>query len=304
MSTATTLNKIEPGSRKVFGKFTEAKELLFELTKLRITFFVAVTTLVGYILFNGINSFDFLLPTIGVFLLAAGASAFNEYQERDLDSKMERTKSRPIPSGRISGSHALLISLILILMGSVILAIDSTIVLLLGLFTLIWYNLVYTPLKKITAYAIIPGSLVGALPPVIGWAAAGGGLGDIRILSFALFMFIWQIPHFWLLLLLYDDQYKDAGFPTMSTAFSFNQLVGITFQWIVFLVLSSSLIYFAGITELLITQVLLVISGIATLYFSYSIKKHKSKQTFKKSFFIINLYVLFILIILSIEKIT
>ena len=161
---------------------------------------------------------------------------------------MERTKVRPIPSGRITGSNALIISLLLILAGSIILAFHSNTVLLLGLFTLIWYNGVYTPLKQFTAFAIIPGSLVGALPPIIGWVASGGFIFDEKILALSSFMFIWQIPHFWLLLLMYDHEYREAGFPTLSKIFSYKQISQISFVWIVILVISSGLFYLTNLS--------------------------------------------------------
>jgi protoheme IX farnesyltransferase len=303
MTTATLVNKTETKSSKGMVRLTEIKELFFELTKFKITFFVAVTTLGGYLLYDGLTDLNFILPTLGVFILAAGASAINEYQEKENDAKMERTKGRPIPSGRISAGSALLFALLLTILGSVLLAFHSLSTLLLGIFTLFWYNAIYTPLKKITAFAIIPGSLVGALPPVIGWVAAGGALTDSGILAFALFMFIWQIPHFWLLLLIYDEQYKDAGYPTLTDSLSHDKIIKMTYFWIFALVLSSSLIYFSGITESLYTLMSIFAAGMITLYLSNNIIKSKTKRTFGKSFLIINLYVLFILTALSLDKI-
>ncbi len=285
------------------SKLSEFVGILSELTKFRITFFVSVTTYVGFILYSGTINLDFLLPTIGVLILASGASALNEYQERNSDYQMERTKVRPIPSGRISAFNALFISLILILIGSTILALHSITVLLLGLFTLVWYNGVYTPLKQFTAFAIIPGSLVGALPPVIGWVASGGGLFDNQILALASFMFIWQIPHFWLLILMYDHQYREAGFPTLSNLFSYKQISQITFAWIVILVFSSSLIYLSNLSVSIISNLFLILAGLITLYFSSKVMLKNGREIYKKSFFQINAYVLFVLIVISLEKI-
>lgn len=285
------------------SKFSDFIGVLSELTKFRITFFVSITTYVGFILHSGTINFDFLLPTIGVLILASGASALNEYQEKNSDYQMERTKVRPIPSGRITGSNALIISLLLILTGSIILAFHSNTVLLLGLFTLVWYNGVYTPLKQFTAFAIIPGSLVGALPPIIGWAASGGFIFDEQILALSSFMFIWQIPHFWLLLLMYDHEYREAGFPTLSKIFSYKQISQISFVWIVILVISSTLFYLTNLSVSIYANVLLIISGLATLYFSSKVLFKDGREIYKKSFLQINAYVLFVLIIISLEKI-
>ncbi len=300
------INSITYFSKNEFtqkSKLSEFLGILSELTKFRITFFVSVTTYVGFILHSGSINLDFLIPTIGVLILASGASALNEYQERNSDFQMERTKIRPIPSGRITAYNALFISLILILIGSLVLALHSSAVLLLGLFTLVWYNGVYTPLKQVTAFAIIPGSLVGALPPIIGWVASGGEILDDQILALALFMFIWQIPHFWLLLLMYDHQYSEAGFPTLSKLFSYKRISQITFAWIVILVLSSSLIYLSNLSESIYSNVLLIILGLATLFFSSKVIFKNEREIYKKSFFQINAYVLFVLIVISFEKI-
>lgn len=278
-------------------------EIFSELTKFRITFFVAVTTLVGYLIQGGGFELSMILPILGVLVLACGASSLNEYQERNIDSKMKRTSSRPIPSGRISEQNALFISMLFIFVGSFILLLSSLEVMFIGLFTLLWYNAVYTPLKQKTAIAILPGSLVGALPPVIGWVAAGGSIYDPQIIALASFMFIWQIPHFWLLLLMYDDEYKKAGFPTLSKMFSFNQITKITFTWITILILSSIVFYSSELLLSNISNFILIISGVLTFYFSLPVLRSKQKEIFGKTFLLINAYVLSILIIISIENI-
>lgn len=303
LSTITLANKNQSTLRSLIKSLFGYKEILSELTKFRITFFVTVTTFVGYILQSGRIDLNFILPTLGVLILASGASALNEYQERNVDSKMLRTKSRPIPSGKISANNALVIAIIFILLGSLILIMRNTTVLFLGLFTLAWYNGVYTPLKQKSSIAILPGALVGALPPIIGWVAAGGSILEPKILAFASFMFIWQIPHFWLLLLMYDDQYKKAGFPTLSNIFSFKKITYITFSWIIILALWSGLFYFSELSVSLLSNIILAISGITTVYLSFSVIKDKRKEIFKKSFIIINTYVLLVLVLISIESI-
>ncbi|MEJ2720508.1 MAG: UbiA family prenyltransferase, partial [bacterium] len=103
----------------------------------------------------------------------------------------------------------------------------------LGALTVFWYNGVYTPLKRVTAFAAVPGGVVGAIPPVIGWVAGGGSPADPRILAVAVFFFMWQVPHFWLLLLsTADDDYERAGMPSLTRLFSFDQVARISFMWI------------------------------------------------------------------------
>ncbi|MBK8946785.1 MAG: protoheme IX farnesyltransferase [Ignavibacteriae bacterium] len=306
MSVNVTANQIENGIietlKSFFQTLVKHKNILIELTKFKITFFVSVTTTVGFILFDAKINFDLLIVTLGVLFLAAGASALNEYQERNLDGKMPRTITRPIPSGRISAKYALTSSMILIFFGSVILFISGKIVLALGIFTLLWYNLIYTPLKLITPFAIIPGSLVGALPPMIGWAAAGGEIFEYKILALAGFLFIWQIPHFWLLILMYDDQYKKAGFPTLSNIFSFLQIKIITYFWILILVLSSYVFFQVRLSEGIFSNILLIIFGSLTLALTIFNLQNNSKQNFRNKFLIINAYVLSVLLLITTES--
>ncbi|MCB9218872.1 MAG: protoheme IX farnesyltransferase [Ignavibacteriales bacterium] len=301
-SSISLTEKFSSKSKSKSANLSEFINILSELTKFRITFFVSVTTFVGFILQSKEISFDFIYPALAVLVLASGASALNEYQERYSDSRMKRTSNRPIPSGRLSETNALYIALSLIFIGSLMMLAQTVEVFVLGVFTLFWYNLIYTPLKKITSFAIIPGSLVGAMPPIIGWAAAGGNIFDNQILSFASFMFIWQIPHFWLLVLLYDDQYKQAKFPTLSDKFNNKQIVWITFFWIVVLLFSSSLFIFSELSVSYLSNILLAIFGLATFVYSLKLLSIGKKDIFRKTFLAINAYVLFVLITVSVEN--
>ncbi|MCB0730864.1 MAG: protoheme IX farnesyltransferase [Ignavibacteriae bacterium] len=301
-SSISLTEKFSSKSKSKSANLSEFINILSELTKFRITFFVSVTTFVGFILQSKEISFDFIYPALAVLVLASGASALNEYQERYSDSRMKRTSNRPIPSGRLSETNALYIALSLIFIGSLMMLAQTVEVFVLGVFTLFWYNLIYTPLKKITSFAIIPGSLVGAMPPIIGWAAAGGNIFDNQILSFASFMFIWQIPHFWLLVLLYDDQYKQAKFPTLSDKFNNKQIVWITFFWIVVLLFSSSLFIFSELSVSYLSNILLAIFSLATFVYSLNLLSIRKKDIFRKTFLAINAYVLFVLITVSVEN--
>lgn len=282
----------------------EFVNILMDLTKFRITFFVAITTTVGFLLHA--KSFDpnLFFSAIGVLILASGASALNEYQERFSDGLMDRTKNRPIPSGKLTGNIALFISVTLLVVGALALYGINLSVMLLGMLTLVWYNFIYTPLKRITTFAIIPGALVGALPPMIGFAASGGNIFDPVILSLATFMFIWQIPHFWILMLIYDEQYQKAGYPTLSEKFSTNQSIRITQFWIGLFVISSLLFFVTDVVSTTISVLSISILGIYVFTKSVrTLNKSKSAKDFKKSFMLINLYVLVVLVIISIENI-
>lgn len=282
----------------------EKIKILAELTKIRITFFVMITTGFGYIAATDIFDTDFIFLLIGVLLLACGSAALNHYQERKTDALMTRTKNRPIPSGRINPTAALEISVILILIGIVLIALAGNLIsALFGILNLIWYNAIYTPLKKKTSFAIIPGSLVGAIPPVIGWTAAGGELFQPQIFMIAFFFFIWQIPHFWLLLLVLDEDYKKAGMPTLTNLFSKDQLARITFIWIMATAISSLLLPMVALVETEIVKYLIVLSVVLLSINSLKLLKYSEDNlSIKFAFRNINFFVLFIVSIISFDK--
>ena len=207
--------------------------ILLELGKVKITASVSITTLTGYLLFTGEPEIPLVWTILGIFLLASGASALNHVQEQRYDSKMARTMKRPLPSGRITRTRALIVSLVLSISGSLLLFAGSNIEgLLLGWLAFFWYNVVYTYLKRISPWAVIPGSLIGSIPPVIGWLSAGGSLSDKAILPIACFFFIWQVPHFWLLIMKYGKEYETAGFPSLYGFMSTRQLSYMIFAWV------------------------------------------------------------------------
>ena len=275
-----------------------------ELGKVRITSFVSLTTSLGYILFTGKIDPGIILPTFGVFLLASGASCINHLQEQKFDAAMDRTKGRPLPSGRIDSLSTLLLGINVLLFGSLILYYSSNLEsLMLGWLAVLWYNAFYTPLKRKFALAVVPGALIGAIPPVIGWAAAGGNPLDTKILIVALFFFIWQVPHFWLLLLMHGKDYEQAGFPTLTRLFSSLQVGRITFVWIVALAFSCVLIPLANISTQPFTPVLLFLLALWLIFESRGIlSSYLEKVIFRKAFIRINVFVLLVVLLISIDK--
>jgi len=225
--------------------------IFLELTKFRISLFSTLSTFTGFILARRGLSSDVIFPILGVFLLASGSCALNQYQERQNDHWMERTKGRPIPSKKLSPSTALKISVGLLLFGSIILYVGAHWSALgLGLFTMFWYNGVYTSLKRKSPFAAIPGALIGAIPPLIGWVSGKGHLSlDPQILAISFFFFIWQVPHFWLLLLNSGKDYEKAGLPSLTRIFSSAQLSRITFMWIFATAAACMMIPLFGIVE-------------------------------------------------------
>jgi len=184
-----------------------------ELTKPRVVALVLVTTLVGFYLGSpGAPLLGPLVHTlVGTAIAAAGTLALNQYLERDLDARMERTRRRPLPDGRLPAHEALGFGSVLLVVGLSWLALAvGPLPALLTAGIAVTYLLVYTPLKPVTSLCSIVGAVPGALPPVVGWAAASGGFGPQPWVLFAI-MFLWQIPHSLAIGRMYRDDYARAG---------------------------------------------------------------------------------------------
>jgi len=194
---------------------------------------IAFSALAGCIIYTHSLNWSCAAVFAGVLLLAGAASALNQYQERHLDALMTRTQNRTLPSNQMIPATAIIYFLVLGFAGTVVLYLFTTpITAILGLFNIFWYNAVYTPLKRKTAFVVIIGAVTGAIPPMMGWTAAGGSMLSPEILFIAAFMFFWQIPHFFLLLLRYKEDYSKAGFRSVSAFMSDKQVEFIVFTWI------------------------------------------------------------------------
>ncbi len=208
------------------------------LFRLELSMMVALSTLAGYLFADGLWDLHMFFVTLGVGLLSAGCSALNQWQEQDLDSQMLRTQNRPLPVGLLSPESVLVLATLALSAGIILLnALPYKLPLLLGLLAIIWYNAIYTPLKKRTPFAAIPGALCGALPPLIGWTAAGGLLLTQQSLTLAGTLFIWQIPHTWLLLCRYRDDLQRSGLPNLFESIPTRRLLQINSCWLLALLL-------------------------------------------------------------------
>ncbi len=185
----------------------------FELTKPRITTFVLLTTAAGYFLGTR-GAFDFPLfinTMIGVAALSSGVSTLNEYMERGLDLLMRRTAQRPLPTGRLAPREALAFGLLLSAGGLLHLAAFVNLLsAVCGASVVVGYLLLYTPLKTRTSLSTVVGAFPGAVPPLLGWAAATNSVGVEAWVLFAI-LFLWQFPHFFAIAWMYREDYARAG---------------------------------------------------------------------------------------------
>ena len=203
-----------PAAREAARTATRARAADYlELTKPRITSFVLLTTAAGFFLgtdgpFDLVN---FLHTVFAVALLSSGVSTLNQYFERDLDALMRRTEARPLPAGRMKPSAALAFGLLLTVFGELHLAaFVNALSALCGLSVVVGYLGLYTPLKTRTSLSTVVGAFPGAVPPLLGWAAASGALPTGAWVLFAI-LFLWQFPHFFAIAWMYREDYARAG---------------------------------------------------------------------------------------------
>lgn len=207
-------------SKTIFAieKIMSILKVIFELTKFRLSFLVSFSAIFGFILASD-NFFIIDLIVLGIsgYLVTAASVINNQILEKDLDSKMDRTKDRPLPTNRISKRNSLIISVFFMVIGLTIMTLYFNMVAgLISLVSLLLYTFIYTPLKRIGPIAVFIGAIPGALPPLIGWVAFSGEITIEAIIIFSI-QFIWQFPHFWAIAWIYHDDYKKVGFKLLPS---------------------------------------------------------------------------------------
>jgi len=274
-----------------------------DLIKYKLSIAVVLSSVTGYLICGNDIFHSLFWLSGGVFFLAAGAAVLNQYSERTTDLLMNRTKGRPIPSGVISEKKALFLAFFLLCAGMLFLLQNGVLPFALGIFNVILYNLVYTRLKRITVLSIIPGGLVGAIPPMIGYSSAGGSLSDLNIIAFSLFMFLWQVPHFWLIIAKYGEEYRNAGLATISSYLTNLQIRKLVFAWVV--ISSLLLLVFFSITDVFGRQFLIPFSllniGFILLFYR-NLFGSKEPGEVKRAMILINSYGILIMLLLIVSS--
>ena len=274
-------------------------DVLIRLTRLRLSLMVTISATTGYFLTGSAPSWAVAYLFGGVFFLAAGTTVLNQVQESRRDGLMPRTNNRPIPSGEISSASALIISLILLVLGAGLLGLNGWLPMVLGLSNIVFYNLIYTPLKTRSWLAIIPGAVVGGVPPLIGWTSAGFYIFHPHAMFVAIFVFLWQIPHFWLLMIKYGKEYEMAGFSSISKTLNERQIKQVVFYW--GLITSVFLMLFPffdfNFKPLLLVFLVGMNFGFILLFHRFLFGE-KNAKTIHKAFILINSYALMVFLLL------
>ena len=276
------------------------------LTKAILSFAVGIPGVFVYLLGASEIKIDLWIAFFAIFLLALGVCALNQFQERQLDALMPRTQNRPLVTGQISENRA--IGIIAGLISSSMLAIYTVLSfngIAIFVLVILIYNGMYTPMKRVSPYAVFPGAILGVIPPLIMWLLAGQNISEPAFLSLAWFYFIWQIPHFWLLVLVYHEDYHKAGFPTMVEVLGGESLARITYVWILLTIISAlmAVSFFIPQNNIILSLVLfhslfLLWKGLVLLQKN----SWKNKRLCRKTFMQLNLYSLSVIALLIIDR--
>ena len=243
----------------IYPSFTSSKiRNYISLTKPRLLSSVIFSAALGYIIpLDSVLSVSSLLYLLlGTALLGGGAHSLNQWQEQVPDSKMNRTRNRPLPMGKVSSNEALFFGIIISIAGIATLWFGiNSITSALGILTLLSYAIVYTPLKQKTVANTWFGGITGALPPVMGWTAARGQL-DWEVLRIFALLYFWQLPHFFAIAWMYQDDYRRGGFRMLSLEDQTGKKTGVQMllnggmlfiaSLAIFMIGQGSLVYLAG----------------------------------------------------------
>jgi len=276
-----------------------------EITKVRLSISVLFSSIAGY--FLGVETTDIttlLLLIVGGYCMVGASNVYNQIIERDLDALMERTKNRPVPSGRISVNSAFTIAVILTVIGIVTLYLINPITAMFGAICIFMYVSLYTPLKTKTPLSVFVGAFPGAIPFMLGWVAATGNFG-IEPGTLFMIQFFWQFPHFWAIgWFLYDD-YEKAGFFMLPDGKKGKSTLTQMVLYTIWTVLASLIPVFGVTGRLYLTPVSGVIMGLiglGFLYFALRFYKIRTNKVAKQFMLVSVSYITLLQIVYVVDK--
>ena len=272
---------------------------------MRLSLSVVFSSVAGYFLGADIIEIQTLiLLAVGGYCMVGASNAFNQIIERDYDAVMERTKNRPIPSGRMSVRTAFVIACILTLIGVTILYVINPKTAMFGAISIFLYTSAYTPLKTVTPLSVFVGAIPGAIPFMLGWVAA---TNDFGIEPGTLFMlqFFWQFPHFWAIGWCLHDDYQKAGFNMLPTGKRDKATAVQTILYTIWTILVSIVPVFGVTGKLQLTVVgaiLVFLAGMGMLYFAFRLFKQRSTKAARQLMLASVSYITLIQIIYVLDK--
>lgn len=278
------------------------------ITKARLSISVVVSTLAGYLLgFNDEQPFQWsvlLLLVVGGYCMVGASNVFNQIIEKDLDTLMDRTKNRPLPSGSMSKQFAFILGTILTILGLIILYNVNPKTAMFGAISIFMYVSLYTPLKTVTPLSVFVGAFPGAIPFMLGWVAATGHFG-IEAGTLFIIQFFWQFPHFWAIgWFLYDD-YKKAGFFMLPTGERDKKTALQTILYTIWMILASIIPAFGFTGNLFLSKVaavIVVLLGLWMLFYAVQLHKKMDAQAARKLMIVSVSYISLLQIVYVIDK--
>jgi protoheme IX farnesyltransferase len=256
-----------------------------------ISLFVALSSLTGYVVAAGRLDSVALTVFSGILLLAAGSATLNNLQDRYLDRRFTRTSGRPLACGALTVAQGKRQSVYLMAAGCLLLYLspNGLLLVLLGLTAVACYNLLYTPFKMRTLWAVIPGVVCGMIPPLVGWTAAGGHLGSQRIWLIMILLGLWQPPHAWMILLANSEEVRASGSRNLLHLFSATQVGRIVFAWVCSFMAILALLPLFGILHHSFFSFSLVLAGVLTIgSYGWGLFISRSKRIYRHLFILLN----------------
>ena len=278
---------------------------LKQLTKVGLSLSVVFSSVAGYLLgVDVVNYFTLFLLALGGFFMVGASNAFNQIIEKDTDAIMQRTKNRPLPTGRMSVNFAMFIAILFTILGLAILYSINPKTALFGAVSIFLYTCAYTPLKSVTPLTVFVGAIPGAIPFMLGWVAATNNFG-IEAGFLFMIQFFWQFPHFWAIGWLQDEEYKKAGFNMLPM----NKKDKNAVKQIIFYTVIMILVSIAPVLKVSgdfyihpITAILVALLGVYMLYFGFKLHKSETNIDARKLMLSSILYITLVPIIYVIDK--
>lgn len=279
-----------------------------EITKAGLAVSVVFSSIAGYLLgFDNYNPFSWstlIMLVVGGYCMVGASNAFNQVIEKDLDALMDRTKNRPVPSGRMSSNTAIIIASVLTIIGLILLYLINPKTAMFGAISIFLYTSLYTPLKTKTPLSVFVGAFPGAIPFMLGWVAATGNFG-IEAGTLFLIQFFWQFPHFWAIgWFLYED-YEKAGFFMLPTGKKDDKTALQTILYTIWLIVASLLpvLGFTGQLKIsIIAAILVLLLGLWMLYYALRLRKLGTSKAAKQLMLASVFYITMLQMIYIIDK--
>ena len=279
-----------------------------EITKARLSISVVISTIAGYLLgFSQEQPFQWsvlLMLMVGGYCMVGASNVFNQIIEKDLDANMDRTKNRPLPSGRMTKQTAFMLGIILTILGLIILYSVNPKTAMFGAISIFMYVSLYTPLKTMTPLSVFVGAFPGAIPFMLGWVAATGQFG-IEAGTLFIIQFFWQFPHFWAIgWFLYDD-YKKAGFFMLPTGKKDKKTALQIILYTIWMIIASVIPAFGFTGRLFLSKIstgIVVVLGLWMLFYAFKLYKEMDAKAARKLMIVSVSYISLLQIVYVLDK--